>query len=164
LYGLTTLGGAHGDGVLFSIDTNGNSYTDLWDFNGTDGAVPYGTLIPSGKVLYGMTSAGGANGDGVVFRIENIDLGVNNLTAAPGDVKVYPNPSNGIFTVETGNSHPSGTNNIKIYNVLGEQVFQEYSNEKTTNISVADLSSGVYFLKVLTPEGTTLMQKICITR
>ena len=44
--------------------------TTLVNFNGTDGAYPYGSLIADAAGnLYGTTIAGGANGDGTVFEI-----------------------------------------------------------------------------------------------
>jgi len=69
LYGLNAVGGASGDGVVFSITTNG-LYTVMYNFDGlVDGANPYGSLILSGSKLYGMTYAGGVNNDGVIFSI-----------------------------------------------------------------------------------------------
>src|SRR5437763_105573 len=45
LYGLTSSGGATGNGILFSYDPSANVYTKLLDFNGANGASPYGSLI-----------------------------------------------------------------------------------------------------------------------
>ena len=44
---------------IFSINTDGSGYKDLLDFNGTNGANPYGSLTLSGSVLYGMTEEAG---------------------------------------------------------------------------------------------------------
>ncbi len=72
LFGMTYMGGAHTDGCIFSIDTNGNNYKDLLDFNGTNGASPLASLTPSlsQKVLYGITQHGGAHNDGCIFSID----------------------------------------------------------------------------------------------
>src|SRR5215218_4665149 len=60
LYGLTSLGGFHNMGVLFSYDTATATYTKLLDFDTTFGAYPLGSLIQaSNGALYGMTSQGG---------------------------------------------------------------------------------------------------------
>lgn len=82
LYGMTTTGGsngisggASGYGVIFSIDTDGNNYQVLYNFQGSpnDGNKPTGSLTLVGSKLYGMTSDGGAaNGPGVIFSI-NLD-------------------------------------------------------------------------------------------
>ncbi len=60
LYGMAAGGGTIGAGVVFSIEKNGSGYTDLFNFNDTTGAAPYGSLTLSGKVLYGMTLEGGS--------------------------------------------------------------------------------------------------------
>ncbi|MDN3658088.1 T9SS type A sorting domain-containing protein [Ferruginibacter paludis] len=71
LYGMTTNGGSNCRGVIFSYTPASSTYTKLVDFNGINGAHPYGSLIEAsdGK-LYGMTTYGG-NSDygeyGVMF-------------------------------------------------------------------------------------------------
>lgn len=77
LYGATSLGGANGQGVLFSIGVDGGGFTVLKEFgalspvNGynADGAAPCGGLVLSGGRLHGAASAGGAGGTGVVFSL-----------------------------------------------------------------------------------------------
>lgn len=72
LYGMTTYGGASGDGVLFEFDPATNTYTKKLDFGGTAfGSEPSGSLAvsPNGK-LYGGTNYGGANGRGVLFEYD----------------------------------------------------------------------------------------------
>ena len=75
LYGMTLYGGVNGYGVIFSFDPVTLVYTKLKDFNQTDGAYPYGSLIQAvnGK-LYGLTSSGGVNGYGVMFSFDPATL------------------------------------------------------------------------------------------
>jgi uncharacterized repeat protein (TIGR03803 family) len=73
LYGMTRKGGDHDFGVVFSIDTNGDNYTELHDFSGggSDGATSdHGYVVQSGDHLYGMTTNGGHHNDGVLFKIK----------------------------------------------------------------------------------------------
>jgi len=68
LYGMTYYFGAHYQGTLFSINTNGSNYQDLLDFDSTNGGYPYfGHLVVSGNSLYGMTLGGGASHQGNIF-------------------------------------------------------------------------------------------------
>lgn len=72
LYGMTTLGGSTGNGVIYRIDENGNEYHILHNFGSTpsDGLQPYGSLtVGSRGILYGMTRNGGKNDLGTVFRL-----------------------------------------------------------------------------------------------
>jgi uncharacterized repeat protein (TIGR03803 family) len=81
LYGVTSAGGANGDGAIYELKNSGTltapSYasttTLLWSFDGTTGTTPLGGLISDANGdLFGVTSAGGANGDGVIFELQNV--------------------------------------------------------------------------------------------
>ena len=48
------------------------SFTNIYQFNGTDGGVPYSGVVVSGNVLYGTTVQGGSNNLGTVFGV-NLD-------------------------------------------------------------------------------------------
>ena len=71
LYGTTKFGGIWGNGVVFELDTTGTE-TVLYSFTGgTDGSLPYASLIrDSAGNLYGTTFEGGASGSGVVFELD----------------------------------------------------------------------------------------------
>ena len=71
LYGMTTNGGHHDDGVLFRIKTDGSSFDLLHKFGEThhDGKNPYGSLLLVDNKLYGTTANGGDNDLGTVFVI-----------------------------------------------------------------------------------------------
>ena len=70
LYGMTLNGGGSSSGVIFSFDPSASAYTKLKDFDFTNGANPYGSLMQAsdGK-LYGMTNWGGL-GYGVIFSFD----------------------------------------------------------------------------------------------
>jgi uncharacterized repeat protein (TIGR03803 family) len=67
---MTTSGGANNYGCIFSIDTDGNGYKTLLDFDTINGAYPNGSLLISGSKLFGMTRAGGVYGDGTIFSLD----------------------------------------------------------------------------------------------
>jgi len=74
LYGTTPLGGAHGFGVVFKLDTSGNEAILHSFARGSDGANPSAGLTEdSAGNLYGTTQYGGrgcyGHGCGTVFRI-----------------------------------------------------------------------------------------------
>lgn len=76
-YGTTSAGGAGGSGTVFSMGTNGGSFTTLHHFSAmdpasgtnTDGAMPMSGLALTNNTLYGSTICGGQAGNGVVFSI-----------------------------------------------------------------------------------------------
>jgi uncharacterized repeat protein (TIGR03803 family) len=57
LYGMADGGpGPYNFGTIYSIHSDGSGYSNLFYFDGTNGATPGGSLIISGNVLYGMVS------------------------------------------------------------------------------------------------------------
>ena len=71
LYGTTRNGGTNDLGVLFAVNLDGTSYTNLVTFAGIlNGANPVGDLAISDGTLYGWTSAGGSANKGTVFAYQ----------------------------------------------------------------------------------------------
>ena len=70
-YGMTSNGGANGNGTIFKIKPDGTGYSKLLDFDGAStGGLPNGSLTSVGSFLYGMTSYGGLQSSGTLFRIK----------------------------------------------------------------------------------------------
>ena len=57
LYGTTRYGGTSLAGTVFAVDTDGNNFTVLHNFAGSDGGRPIAGLTLSGGALYGVTSS-----------------------------------------------------------------------------------------------------------
>ncbi len=154
LYGMTLEGGA-AEGNIFSIDTNGNNFSNLFSFNTADGSNPHGAVTLNRGSMYGMCENGGANGDGVVFKWRPTVTGTSELTANSEGVNVYPNPSNGKFTMQlsAGTQHVVS---IEIYNMLGEKV---HSNSyqllaKSYQLDLSSQPNGVYLYRVIAESGS----------
>jgi uncharacterized repeat protein (TIGR03803 family) len=70
IYGTTTSGGAHGQGTIYELSADHQTFTTLHDFNSADGASPSGALlIDAAGQIFGTTAGGGADGMGTVFRL-----------------------------------------------------------------------------------------------
>ncbi|HXB12822.1 MAG TPA: choice-of-anchor tandem repeat GloVer-containing protein [Bacteroidia bacterium] len=70
LYGSTQYGGAFSHGVVFSIDTTGNGYKDIHDFNTIDGNGIIGELLIAGSTMYGLCPTGGIFDLGCAFSMD----------------------------------------------------------------------------------------------
>lgn len=72
-------------------------------------------------------------------------LSVNSLSS--NELKVLPNPNNGIFTISSANGLENAK--IEVYSVLGTLVFQKnITSGSSATIDLQNQLSGVYFLKV----------------
>ncbi len=146
LYGMTREGGINANGVLFKIKPDGTEFTKLLDFTGINGRDPMGALISEGTHIYGMTRMGGVNDMGVVFSFNESFTGISPTEEAPG-ITVFPNPSNGIFTLTLNNT----TANIKIsiYDILGNCLLnKDYRNTTSPQFDLSSQGKGVYFVEI----------------
>ena len=114
---------------------------------------PYGDAY-TGKVF--------PNSDGV-YSIASLTAtltGINRLDRT--EVAVYPNPSNGTFTLEL-NSVKSQNFDVTVYNSLGVTVYQQLNlaanGKYSTEIGSGDLPEGIYTLTV-TGKDTNYIKKI----
>src|ERR1019366_4362439 len=83
-YGTAKYGGVGANGVIFTINSDGTSFTTLYAFTGgSDGATPFAGLIEgSDGRLYGTASGGGTDGDGTLFAY-NASLPTPTPTPSP---------------------------------------------------------------------------------
>ena len=87
LYGTTVSGGTAGNGTVFTLNTDGTSFSTLHSFTesfgsarvNSDGVSPLGPLVLSGNVLYGTAQAGGSSGQGTVFSLQTNGTGFTNV-------------------------------------------------------------------------------------
>ena len=92
----------------------------------------------------------------IFFDISDEDFlitGMNISEISGGNLEIYPNPNNGIFTLRTANTSPKNMELI-IYNLLGKKVHNE--NFKMTNnlekvFNFKTLNSGLYHIELKTP-------------
>ncbi|HXB13428.1 MAG TPA: choice-of-anchor tandem repeat GloVer-containing protein [Bacteroidia bacterium] len=176
LFGMTTFGGTNGKGCVFSIDTSGSKFTDLFDFDGSNGKYPVSTLVLFRGSLYGMTSIGGLYGDGVIFKLHTNSVeGINELTLNKGgNVKVFPNPSNGLFQLQANSKQLMTNSSIEVYNMLGEKIyskqfFPQGSIRTTLNsqlsIDISNNANGIYLYRVTSNSGELMGEgKLIIQR
>lgn len=87
----------------------------------------------------------------------------NSLNETQSIISIFPNPSNGDFTIK------SSTNNNKtffiIYNTLGQNIYSITLNNTHTNINLSNYPSGIYLFRAftetgnITSEGKFIIQK-----
>ena len=146
LYGMTEQGGVNDWGTIYKIKTDGTQFKTVYDLQVTDGCCPIGSLIPFGGFLYGMTNRGGAFGNGTIFKLDTTSATTNQID---NSISLYPNPTSGTFTLSYNSQTPILNSQLKIYDVLGQEVYtQGITNLNQTTINISQLSNGVYFYQL----------------
>ena len=169
-----------------------NAITNLWTFvKGTDSVYNNGYYgiktisnsnnMPSGHI--GSISWKDINGNVWIFGGQGLNGYYNDLwryvpdTACPHisrsgegiyqpvsnnlEISLYPNPTSGIITI---NNLRLTNNDLRITDVLGREVYhQAISNQQTAIINLSQLSTGVYFYKII-GEKETASGKFVIMR
>ena len=85
-------------------------------------------------------------GDSLAFTFcIGVVTGLSELTS--DDIKLYPNPTTGIFTIIRNQNTAA---NIVIYNILGKKVFtKENETKKEIQLDLTDVNKGIYFISIL---------------
>ena len=134
----------------------------------TTGPTQTTPYIPDNNTVWKLAKvslASYASSDHAIIKIINVTDGGNNLyidsinigsniavsieTHEPSEssVELYPNPSdNEVQLVMRSRQMEKGT--IKIYNMVGEQVFNEKITTSTMKLQIANFPAGVYFVNI----------------
>lgn len=126
-------------------NTSTNSDSVWWDFGdataGTDSDTPTHTYTSIGAFDVWLYAYNQCSVDSTMLQVitDDVSIGSNDL-----QLEIYPNPANNQFVI----SGLSGESQIEILNILGEKVLVIRSNDSQETISVANLPTGTYFVKI----------------
>ncbi len=77
------------------------------------------------------------------------------------ELKVYPNPSDGRFTIEL--SDEVIDSEVLIYNISGSEIVRfKIGYQNSLQVNIDGIENGIYFIKVTNLEGQNLVHKIII--
>ena len=172
-WGQNVISSGYGD--LHAIDGDFNQYYTL--FNGTSSATPIVTSCAVVLQSYYYDRSGGEYLTGQqireVLKQTGISQGIATILEPIGplpdmeaamqyidanllynkdyslsgpQLRVFPNPADEKITVSLENV--SGGFDIRIYNMLGQSVYNDASLLNKKEINIADLKSGVYFVEI----------------
>tara|TARA_R110002012_G_scaffold319389_2_gene539697 strand:+ start:87380 stop:89947 length:2568 start_codon:yes stop_codon:yes gene_type:complete len=161
-------------------DGNDNPMSGQDGFTGTDGGSNAGSW---GRSIINLSSIAGLGaGSTIQFRFEMgtdgcngrvgwyvddisvynciYELSVEDFTALENGIKVYPNPSNGRFTMKNiGNLNLVKADVMDINGRLVKSV--DLSGiQDTTTLNISSVASGLYFMKVYTKNANTVIKLI----
>ena len=140
----------------FSIlNPNGTTYL-AWTYNSTSDnktrVWAYSKLLPTTDGIYIFRAVYNGDTCSTTFEITHNAAGI--MEENNSSLKIYPNPSNGIFTLETGNNFRQ---QVAVYNLLGEKIYETEITDASTTVTLP-VKSGVYFCE-LRDEGNYILRK-----
>ena len=75
--------------------------------------------------------------------------------------KVYPNPTNGNFTLEQKSDKQFGNTTVEVYGIRGDKVFTDTMfGEKKHEFSLSQLPAGLYFVRVIADDYAETIKRI----
>jgi len=83
--------------------------------------------------------------------------GLNEMTSRLNGVKLYPNPSNGNFTVELSNGL---TKQVIVSDLTGRVVLKGNSFEDKVNMNIDGLAAGVYSVKIVSGNASEIIKLV----
>ena len=100
--------------------------------------------------FYAIAQGKNAQGEwGEITKVEFVTTTEGNIELVEDNFNIYPNPVNDRLYIET----QTLTQTIEIYDVYGRQQELSAISGQQSVINVANLNSGVYFVKVVTENG-----------
>jgi hypothetical protein len=98
-----------------------------------------------------------ANSDPITLTVNSTVLGVSKSISNDVLPFIYPNPSSGSFTFQTG-GEISNSGALEIYDLSGRLVYQGQFNRGINTIQLANSRPGIYFVRALTPDRTIYLK------
>ena len=106
------------------------------------------------EVWYYINSSDGDHG----YRIF-IEGDLLSITELSAETKLYPNPTEGLFTVEGAN-----VAKVEVYNLVGQKVFETKNGERRTEnyIDATNWNKGIYLVSIIDQNGAVETKKLVV--
>ena len=140
-----------GQGSCYDPGTGNGQYSSL-------SSCQSNCIVPSWD-CDGGTCFDPGNGQGVYSTLQDCQYNCTNVLIEDfglTNFKIYPNPSDNLFNIEFVSNRLQNLN-IKVLNVLGEDVFVEYldqfSGKYVQQVNLSNKAKGIYLLEIETNQG-----------
>jgi hypothetical protein len=138
--------------LLINVNINGASLV------ATSGFVTYQWYTASGTLITGATSEifnPSSMGEYYVVVTDGnceetsytINYTISGLSSLDQSIKIYPNPTNGLLTIEGTNAN----HNITVMTFIGNQLLKVENNSKegsSTKLDLSTFAKGIYFIQI----------------
>jgi PKD repeat protein len=142
-----------------------------WDFGNGQTST---TEDPSELICYGesgyytvsltVTDDSGTDTYSYALQVVNCDpANLGDIENTGTDFKLYPNPTNSVFTISIENSMQNETYEVFIYDILGNRIkSRTFSpiDQKKVSFNLGNYSNGIYYVEVQNKENSTIKKVV----
>ena len=137
---------------------------ETWD-DGTSNTTSRSFTFTKGPVADHQTPAADSNFTNIVLDwLPTSGLAIDDVQMLNPEVLIYPNPSKGIYNIEP----KSEINSIKIFNVLGQELYTEnlvgVGIGGTKVIDLSKLENGTYYINVGNENGGSTSYPVILNK
>ncbi len=160
--------GVSGEVTFLNNSTGASTY--LWNFgdgNTSTAANPVHSFTAPGTYLVTLeakATGGCTDGDTLSIVVDGT-LGLNDLDKESGNMRVFPNPGTGLYTLEMNLSRPFQVE-VQVMDLLGRELLlqpAEVGQQVQRKLDLSSLPEGVYLLNV-SLDGVVFTEKLIKTR
>ena len=90
----------------------------------------------------------------VKYSIQNLPLGIDSPESGTNSLKIYPNPSSGIVSIQLGDDLT--LDSVSVFSVTGQKILTTHQSI----FDVSDWNKGIYIVKAITTNGNSITQKL----
>ena len=107
--------------------------------------------LSADHMTYATDGIEGTLDEPVVLRFGTTDVNENAFV----NVRVYPNPSKGVFNVEG-----TGIRKVEVMNTFGQVILSEKAENDNLKINLSDKAAGAYLLRIVTDKGVSTQKLV----
>ena len=131
------------NGQTASLTASGAS-TYSWNTSATTSVVAVSPSVTTSYTVTG-TNTNSCSASVVITQSVSACTGLNNTVASTIGTVVYPNPNNGLFTIELNNG---SVKTIEVMDLTGRIVLANTSSNDKIDFNISNLANGVYYVRV----------------
>ncbi|HET8574433.1 MAG TPA: fibronectin type III domain-containing protein [Edaphocola sp.] len=138
-----------------------------WDFG--DGSAsstsvsPTHTYTNTGNYTVTLVVSNACGSDSASANVRFIAAGIHQVSLDKDQLKLYPNPARDRVTLK--NESPYKMASVSVYNILGQEVFQDNTNNQSEyELDVQGFAPGMYNIKITFTDGNWVSRKFEIRK
>lgn len=138
-----------------TVLTASGANTYSWNTGATTSSILVSPSVTTSYTTTGTSSVTGCSGITVTNLVVSSCAGVANMESDIEGLTIYPNPSNGNFTIELNNEE---IKKITITDNAGKLITKITSKEELISVSLEQFANGIYHVKVESNNATKVIK------